>query len=77
MISKEYVTLSAVAFAVAIPLAYYFVNNWLEGFSYRIEMRGWMFALPGIITVMITLCIVGWQSLKTALLNPTNTLKYE
>lgn len=77
MISKEYVTLSAVAFAVSIPLAYYFVNNWLEGFSYHIEMRWWMFALPGIITVVITLCIVGWQSLKTALLNPTNTLKYE
>jgi putative ABC transport system permease protein len=77
MISKEYVTLSVFAFAVSIPLAYYFVNNWLEGFSYHIALDWWMFALPGALTVAITLLIVGWQSLKTALLNPTKTLKYE
>jgi putative ABC transport system permease protein len=77
MISKEYIALAALAFAISIPLAYYFVSHWLEGFSYRIEIHWWMFALPGVFTMVITLFIVGWQSLKTALLNPTKTLKYE
>jgi putative ABC transport system permease protein len=77
MISKEYLKLSLLAFGVAIPLAYFTISKWLEGFSYRIELSWWMFILPGIIIISITVLVVSWQSLKTALLNPTRTLKYE
>ncbi|WP_276372393.1 ABC transporter permease [Chryseolinea sp. H1M3-3] len=77
MISREYLALSLFAFGVAIPLAYYLVSSWLSGFSYRIELSWWMFLMPGLFTMCMTVIIVGWQSLKTALLNPTRTLKYE
>ncbi len=77
MIAREYLVLSLFAFGVAIPLAYYLVNSWLGGFSYRIELTWWMFIMPGLFTMCLTVIIVGWQSLKTALLNPTRTLKYE
>jgi putative ABC transport system permease protein len=77
LISKEYLRLSIVAFALAVPLAYFFISDWLNGFSYRIQMSWWMFLLPGVTIISITVLVVSWQSLKSALLNPTRTLKYE
>jgi putative ABC transport system permease protein len=77
MISREYALLSLIAFTLATPLAYYFVNEWLASFPYRIGLHWWMFVVPGVLTLCVTVLIVGWQSLKTALLNPTKTLKYE
>jgi putative ABC transport system permease protein len=58
-------------------LAYFFISDWLNGFSYRIQMSWWMFLLPGVTIISITVLVVSWQSLKSALLNPTRTLKYE
>jgi putative ABC transport system permease protein len=77
MISKEYALLSLTAFMIGAPLAYYFVNEWLGGFPYHIGLQWWMFVMPGLFTLCVTVLVVGWQSLKTALLNPTKTLKYE
>jgi putative ABC transport system permease protein len=77
MISREYLVLSVIAFTLATPLAYYVVNGWLTGFPYHVQLDWWMFVAPGVFTMVVTVIVVGWQSLKTALLNPTKTLKHE
>jgi len=77
LITKEYVYVIVLAFLVAVPLAYWSIGHWLESFAYRIEPGWWMFALPGVLLLLLTVLIVAAQSLGTALANPIKSLKYE
>jgi putative ABC transport system permease protein len=77
MISKEYMKLAAVAFIIAIPLTIYLINRWLAGFAYRVDIDWWMVVVPVSLVLVIVLLVVSLQSLKTALLNPSHTLKNE
>lgn len=77
LLSAEYLMLTIAAIVIASPLSYYLAQQWLSEFAYRIEMRWWMFVLPVIFTFALMLIPVGWQSLRIALLNPTQTLKHE
>lgn len=62
---------------VAIPLAYFFLNKWLEDFAYKIEINWWMFALAGGIAFTIALITISVQAVKAATANPVKSLKYE
>jgi hypothetical protein len=53
------------------------MNNWLDGFAYRIDISWWTFALSGLIALMIALSTVSHQSIKSALANPVIALRYE
>ena len=77
LISREYVWLMAVAFALGTPLAYWFTNQWLESFTFHIRLAWWMFAIPLVCVFLMTLLIVMLHSLKTALANPVNSLRSE
>jgi putative ABC transport system permease protein len=77
MLSKEYVKLTVVAFVLATPIAYYLIDQWLQTFSYHIEIAWWMFVIPGVMVLAITLLTVSAQSLKTALSKPTESLRTE
>jgi len=77
LLSREYMVLMTVAFVLVTPLAYWFMQRWLENFAYHIDLQWWMFVLPSVILFGITLLIVSLQSLKTALTNPVKSLKYE
>ncbi len=77
LLAKEYVVLMVVSFLVAVPLAYFLANKWLENFAYHIALSWWMFVVPIAILFCIILCIVGSQSFKTANTNPVNALKCE
>ncbi len=77
MLSKEYTKLVALASIIAIPLAYYSMGSWLQGFAYRIEMGFWIFLLAGLLTLLIALITVGYQAVKAARTSPVDALRYE
>jgi putative ABC transport system permease protein len=66
-----------IANLIAWPLAWWIMNKWLESFPYRIEINLLLFVLAGSGVVIIAFLSVGFQTLKAALINPAETLKYE
>jgi putative ABC transport system permease protein len=66
-----------VAFALGLPLSYLFVAQWLNGFVYRIAVEWWMFAAPVIALFVVTLVVIGSQSLKTIFSNPVKAIRCE
>jgi putative ABC transport system permease protein len=77
MLSKDFLILVAVSNVIAWPVAYYFMNKWLQDFAYRIKISWWMFILAGGLALVIALATVGWQAIKVALSNPVEALRYE
>lgn len=77
MLSKEFLKWVAVANIIAWPLAYYFMNNWLKDFAYRINISIWIFIIAGVTAIVIALATVSFQAVKTATSDPIKSLKYE
>ncbi len=77
MLTKDFLKMVIIGFVLAIPVAWYFMRQWLEDFTYRIQLQWWMFALGGIIAVIIAFLTVGFQSFKAALTNPVEALRNE
>jgi ABC-type antimicrobial peptide transport system permease subunit len=77
MLSKDFVVLVLISLCVAIPAAYYFMNNWLGQFQYRATMSWWIFASAGLGALAITMLTVSYQSIIAALANPVNSLRSE
>lgn len=62
---------------IAWPLSYIYMNRWLANFAYQVEIRPWMFILSGLITLIIAIMAISFQSLKAARTNPAEALQYE
>lgn len=77
LFSKQFVKLILVALVIASPIAYYFMNEWLDEFAYRIDINPMLFLVVGVITITITGATVGYKSLSAALANPVHSLKDE
>lgn len=77
LISREYMILILIAFILGIIPAWVFLDNWLETFSYRIEMPWALFGVSGLLALVLCLLIVGLHSLKAAQKNPAEILKSE
>lgn len=77
LLSKDFVRLVAVAFLVAVPLAWYFMQRWLESFAYRIDIQWWVFVLVGLLALLIAFLTVGFQGIRAALANPVKALRSE
>jgi putative ABC transport system permease protein len=77
MLSKDFVQLVMISLAIVIPASYYFMNHWLQNYSYRTDISWWVFALAGISAIIITIVTVSFQSIKAAMANPVNSLKAE
>jgi ABC-type antimicrobial peptide transport system permease subunit len=77
LLSKDFVRLVLISFIVAVPIAWYAMNTWLENFAYRIAISWWIFALTGVGAMFIALFTVSWQSVKAALVNPVKSLRNE
>lgn len=75
--SKKYIRLVALSFLIAAPLVYYFMNIWLQTFTYRIQPSIWMFLFGGTVTFLIALVTCSAQSIKAARANPIHALKEE
>lgn len=77
LLSTEFAKLVLVANLIAWPAAYFAVDNWLQNFAYRVDLSWWVFALGGLLTLLIALATVGYQAVRAALTNPIEALKYE
>jgi putative ABC transport system permease protein len=77
MLNKDLVKWVAIAFVIAIPLAWFAMNKWLENFVYKTELSWWIFALAGLLALGIALLTVSWQSWKAATRNPVEALRHE
>ncbi len=75
--SKEFAKLIGLAFLIALPIGYYGMNTWLQGFSYKVEMEWWVFASALMVSVGLVLLTVGYRTIKSALTNPIHCLKDE
>ena len=77
LLSKEFVRLVLVGFLVAVPLAYLTMNKWLEDFAYHVEMSPNIFLISGIVALSIGLAAVAYQTIRAAVRNPVESLRYE
>jgi putative ABC transport system permease protein len=77
LLNKVFVIWVAIAFIIACPVAWFAMNKWLQNFAYRTEMSWWIFALAGLLALIIALLTVSWQSWRAATKNPVESLRYE
>ena len=77
LLSKDFLKLVIIAFAIAVPLAWYFMAKWLEDFAYRITIGWWVFAAAGLLAFVIALATISFQAIKAALTNPVKNLRTE
>jgi len=77
LLTKDFLILIVIAFVIATPLAYYFMNQWLQNYTYHIDIHWWTFALAGGGALMITVITVSFQAIKAAIANPVNSLRSE
>jgi putative ABC transport system permease protein len=77
MLSREFTKWVVLANILAWPLAYYFMNKWLQGFAYRIEISLTTFVMASLITLIIALITVSYQSTRAASINPVEAIRHE
>ena len=73
----EFMKMIGVAFVIAVPVAWYLMHTWLNGYSYRIGLHWWIFAVAGLFTALIAVLSVLWQAVRAARTNPAIELKKE
>lgn len=77
LLNKDFVKWVLIAIAIASPVAWYVLHNWLSNFAYRIILSWWIFALSGLIVLIVALLTVSIQSWRAASRNPVEALRYE
>jgi len=77
LLTADFTKWVLVANVLAIPIAWYAMDKWLQNFAYRTSMSVWIFIFSGFITLVIALLTIGTQTIKAANMNPVETLKYE
>lgn len=77
LISKEFLKLVFIAFLISVPIAWWGMNNWLQHYDYRIHISVWMFVAVGLGILLLTLIVVGLNTIRAALANPVKSLRTE
>lgn len=77
LLSKDFVMLVLISCAIATPIAYYYLQDWLQQYSYRTDISGWLIVGAVVGALAITLLTVSFQTVKAALVNPVKSLKSE
>ncbi len=77
LVGKDYLLLMLGSILLAIPLAWWIMNEWLSDFAYRISLDWWIFALPSLVVVIVALITISIHTLKAARTNPASSLRYE
>ena len=77
LISKDFLKLVLIAFVIATPLAWWFMNNWLEKYPDRINISIWLFGAVGLLILLLALVVVCLNIMKAAVTNPTKSLRTE
>ena len=77
ILSKDFTKWVLLSNIIAWPVAYYFMNKWLQDFAYRIEINWLLFIIAGLLTLVIALLTISIQSIRAAMANPVKSLRYE
>ncbi len=77
MLSKDFIKLVMLAILVAVPIAWYFMHKWLQGFAYHRDIQWWIVAAAGAGAILIAFITISFQSIKAALTNPVKSLRSE
>ena len=77
LLSKDFLVLVMVAAAIAFPVVWYGLNSFLQGYAYRTNLSWWVFALAGVITLLIAMLTVSFKCVQAALANPVKSLRTE
>jgi len=77
MLSKDFVILILLSMLIGFPLCWLAMNAWLDGFAYRVNIGADVFIIAGVTVILLALSIVGYQSLRTAIMNPVKSLRTE
>jgi len=77
MLNYDFIKWVAIAFVIAVPIAWYVMDRWLQNFAYKIDISWWIFAFAGSMAFLIALITVSWQSYIAARKNPVDALRYE
>ena len=77
LLAQDFIKLVVIAIVIAIPIASFAMNSWLQAFAYRINVSWWMFALAGSAAIIIAFITISFQSVKAALTNPIKSLRSE
>jgi len=77
LLSRDFLRLTLVAMVIAFPVAWYFMNKWLQDFAYRINITWTIFLVAGLSTLMVTLITISYQAIGAAIANPVKSLRTE
>ena len=77
LLAKEFLLLVIIANLIALPVAYFAMNRWLQSFAYRMDIHLWIFVLSAGLSLSIALITVSYQAIRAALANPVDSLRYE
>jgi ABC-type antimicrobial peptide transport system permease subunit len=77
MLSKDFLKIVFISIVVGSPLAFYFINKWLQDFAYRIYIHWWVFVLAACVALLIAFLTVSFQAIKAAVANPVRSLRSE
>ena len=77
LFSKNFLELILIAFLIAAPLAWYLMKTWLQEFVYKIDISWWIFALAGILSVLIAFLTMSYQAIKAGMASPVKSLRTE
>ncbi|ATL46831.1 cell division protein FtsX [Chitinophaga caeni] len=77
LLSREFILLVIIALFIATPIAWYYINQWLQEYAYRVTVNGWIFLLSGLGALLIAILTVSYQAIRAATMNPVISLKDE
>jgi putative ABC transport system permease protein len=77
LLARDFITLVLISIVIAVPIAWYAMNKWLQDFAYKTNLNWTVFALAGGIAILIAAITISFQSIKAALMNPVKTLRSE
>ena len=77
LLSGDFILLVVISCVIASPIAFYFLNNWLQGYYYRISIGPGVFILSAVLAILITIITISFQAIKAALMSPIKSLRTE
>jgi ABC-type antimicrobial peptide transport system permease subunit len=77
LISRDFLILVTIAIIIAFPIAYYFMNNWLQNYVYKTEIGVTLFITAALLTLLITFVTISYKAYQASIMNPARSLKAE
>jgi putative ABC transport system permease protein len=77
LLNRDFLRWVFIAFMISVPLSWYAMNRWLQGFAYKTEISWWIFVLAGMIVMIVAFITISFQTLRAATRNPVEALRYE